>query len=72
MKQEGNGCGKAYKTKKQDANYPVQSLTSKGKRYTWSTPTTLLLQQLGKVPRDAIGIVVLGATRSWHVCPQFI
>jgi hypothetical protein len=61
MKQEGNGCGKAYKTKKQVANYPVQSLTSKGKRYTWST-TTLLLQQLGKVPRDPIGIVVLGAT----------
>jgi hypothetical protein len=24
MKQEANGCGKAYKTKKQDANYPVQ------------------------------------------------
>ena len=60
MKQEANGGGKAYKTKKQDANYPVQRLTTKGKRYTWST-TTLLLQQLGKVPRDAIA--VLG-------CPQ--
>jgi hypothetical protein len=24
MKQEANCCGKAYKTKKQDANYPVQ------------------------------------------------
>ena len=30
MKQEANGCGKAYKTKKQDANYPVQRLKAKG------------------------------------------
>ena len=31
MKQEANGCGKAYKTKKQDANYPVQSQRLKAK-----------------------------------------